>query len=63
MNKLLKIEQVQEITLLSRASIYRKIAAGSFPKQFKLSDRASAWVEQEVLGWVDARISERDLSA
>ena len=63
MNRLLRINDVKKITSLSNATIYRKIAAGSFPRQFKLSERASAWVEQEVLDWVDERISERDLSA
>jgi prophage regulatory protein len=60
MNKLIKIEKVQEMTLLSRASIYRLVSIGVFPKQFKLSLRASAWVEQEVLDWIDERISVRD---
>lgn len=62
MNKLIKIKQVQEMTLLSRSSIYSLISIGEFPKQFKLSERASAWVEEEVLDWVDAKISARDVS-
>jgi prophage regulatory protein len=52
LNKLIKIEQVEEITALSRSSIYRQIAAGTFPKQVKISERASAWRAEEVQQWV-----------
>jgi len=40
--KLIKLPVVIEITTLSRASIYRLIADGEFPKQVKLSTRACA---------------------
>jgi prophage regulatory protein len=61
MNKLIRMKQVKEITTLSSTTIYRKIAAGEFPKQFRLTDKTCAWVEQEVLDWVDDVISMRDL--
>jgi prophage regulatory protein len=61
--KLIKLPEVIEITTLSRASIYRLIADGKFPKQVKLSTRACAWVEQEVLEWLNDRINGRHSSA
>ena len=63
MNKIIRMKHVKDITSLSSTTIYRKIAAGSFPKQFRLTDKTCAWLEQEVLDWVDAKIAERDLSA
>ncbi|HIL03077.1 MAG TPA: AlpA family transcriptional regulator [Candidatus Thioglobus autotrophicus] len=57
--KLIKLPEVIEITTLSRASIYRLIADGKFPKQVKLSTRACAWVEQDVLNWLNDRINSR----
>jgi prophage regulatory protein len=60
MNKLIRMKHVKEITTLSSTTIYRKIAAGSFPKQFRLTDKTCAWVKQEVLDWVDERIAERN---
>ena len=40
--------QVKEITQLSTPTIYRLIAKGKFPKQFKSAERTSRWVENEV---------------
>jgi len=57
--KIIKLPRVKEITTLSRATIYRRMAEGEFPKQIKLSERASAWVEQEVLDWLDSCIEDR----
>jgi prophage regulatory protein len=42
--------------------VYRLIAKGEFPKQIKLSERASAWIEHEVLEWLDNCINNRVLS-
>jgi prophage regulatory protein len=61
--KLIKLPEVIEITTLSRASIYRLIAEGKFPKQVKLSTRACAWIEQEILDWRNDRINSRHSSA
>lgn len=61
--KLIKLPEVIEITTLSRASIYRLIAEGKFPKQVKLSTRACAWIEQDVLSWLNGRINSRYSSA
>jgi prophage regulatory protein len=60
MTKLIRMKQVREIISLSPTTIYRKIATGDFPKQLKLTDKTCAWVEQEVLDWVDAKIAQRD---
>lgn len=45
---------------LSRSEIYRRIAAGDFPKPIKLGERASAWAEHEVTAWIASRIAARD---
>jgi len=52
-NKLIKLPTVLQMTSLSRATIYRLIADGKFPKQIKLSTRACAWVEKDVKNWID----------
>ncbi|QYJ77927.1 helix-turn-helix transcriptional regulator [Shewanella acanthi] len=58
--KLIKLKEVIEITCLTKATIYRMIAAGKFPKQVSLGDRAVAWIESEIEGWINERIVERD---
>lgn len=57
---LLRLPSVKKRTGLSRSEIYRRIAAGDFPKPIKLGERASAWAEHEVTAWIAARIAARD---
>ncbi len=60
MNKLIKLKTVMGITGLSRSQTYALAQRGEFPKQVKLTERSSAWIESEVLDWIDSRISARD---
>ena len=55
--RLLRRPEVEAITGLKRSSIYAKMDAGVFPKPVKLSERAVAWLEHEVQGWLENRIS------
>jgi len=59
---IIKLYQVQNITTLSRTTIYRLIADGKFPKQIKLSERSSGWVEQEVMDYLDECIEKRTVT-
>ena len=49
---ILKLPQVQAITGISRSGIYARIKAGTFPKQIKLSERSSGWIEREVYAFI-----------
>jgi prophage regulatory protein len=57
--KIIKLPVVIKLTQLSRATIYRLIANGDFPKQIKLAERSSAWLEKEVLDYIESRITQR----
>ena len=59
--EVIKVGRVKEITKLSIPSIYRLAAdeTSTFPKPFKMSERASVWLEQEVLDYIDERIAQR----
>ncbi|MER8473490.1 AlpA family phage regulatory protein [Mesorhizobium sp. M1328] len=39
-------------TGLSRSTIYRKIAEGTFPAQFRISVNGAGWRESDINGWV-----------
>ena len=56
----LRIADVERVTGLPRATIYEMVGKGIFPRQVRLSPRAVAWVESEILDWQSARIAERD---
>jgi|GEM_PF-238883 len=54
----IKLPKVKALTTLSTSEIYRRIAAGTFPKQVLLGPKSVVWIETEVLAWCEARISE-----
>ena len=58
--RLIRLEQVLEITTLSAPTIYRQIAKGQFPKQIKLSERSTRWCESEVLNYINEKFKSRD---
>lgn len=55
-----RLSAVTSRTGLSRATIYRLIAAGTFVKPVRLTGRSIAFVAAEVDAWIDARAAERD---
>ena len=63
MTQLLKMPEVRAKTGLSRSHLYALAQDGEFPKPLKLSERSSAWVESEVEGWIEDRITQRDQEA
>lgn len=58
-DRFLRLPDVQSAVGLRRAMIYRTIAEGRFPRPTKLG-RISAWSENEVLAWIEARKAERN---
>lgn len=59
--RLIRLKEVKHATGLGRSTIYKYIEDGNFPKSVSLGERAVAWVESEVLGWIKAKIEARDL--
>ena len=57
--KIIKLPEVVTNTKLSRPTIYRLIKEGKFPKQIKLSERSSGWIEQEVIDYINNCIHKR----
>ncbi|MFL9677371.1 helix-turn-helix transcriptional regulator [Pseudomonas marginalis] len=58
--RLIRLKEVKHATGLGRSTIYKYIENGTFPKSVSLGERAVAWVESEIEGWVMARIEARD---
>lgn len=56
--RFVKLREVKALTTLSTSELYRRIAAGTFPRQVMLGPKSSVWVEAEVLAWCEARIAE-----
>ncbi len=60
--KFIRIRSVIELTGLSKSYIYDLCNKSLFPKSVPLVRGGSsvAWVEGEILDWIDSRISERN---
>jgi prophage regulatory protein len=56
--KLLRFPAVRERTGLSRTTIWRLERHGDFPRHRRISANTVAWVEDEVVSWIEARIRE-----
>ena len=57
--KLVKIEHVLGRCAISRATLYRMMDKGTFPRQKSLTGgRAVAWLESEIDAWIASRISK-----
>ena len=53
--RLIRLREVQHRVGLSRSSIYRFMAEGTFPKPVHLGARSVAWVEHEIDAWLQSR--------
>lgn len=56
--RFLRLPQVKELVPLPTSAIYAAIQDGTFPQQIKLGARAVAWLESDILAWIDERIAE-----
>jgi prophage regulatory protein len=54
--QLRRLPQVQELTGLSRSTIYQFIADGKFPSPVRIGARAVAWRESDLLAWQNALV-------
>jgi len=50
---------VKERVGLSKTEIYRRIAAGTFPKQVPLGEHRVAFLESEIEAWIAERVAAR----
>lgn len=60
MQSILRRAEVERVTGLARSTLYWKIQRGEFPAPIKLGQRASGWLETEVLAWQRSRIEQRE---
>jgi prophage regulatory protein len=51
-DRILRLRTVLERTGLSRSTLYRKIANGSFPRQIPISARCAGWRESSIKRWM-----------
>ena len=52
LDRFIRMPELEARTALSRATIYRRIAAGRFPKPIPMDGNISAWRDAEVADWL-----------
>ena len=57
MRRFYSIDEVEAITSLSRSTIYRKMARGTFPLSVAISEGRIGWERQAVDKWCEAAIA------
>tara|TARA_R110002094_G_scaffold31194_2_gene43707 strand:+ start:1593 stop:1799 length:207 start_codon:yes stop_codon:yes gene_type:complete len=51
-DRIIRLNTVLDRTGLSRSTIYRKIAEGTFPGQLRISVHGAGWRESDIDRWV-----------
>jgi prophage regulatory protein len=51
-DRIVRLKTVLARTGLSRSTIYRKIAEGTFPPQLKISINGAGWRESDIDRWI-----------
>jgi prophage regulatory protein len=51
-DRIIRLRTVLDRTGLSRSTLYRKIAEGTFPAQIKISINGAGWRESDINRWV-----------
>lgn len=51
-DRIVRLKTVLSRTGLSRSTIYRKIAEGTFPVQLKISTHGAGWRESDINRWI-----------
>jgi prophage regulatory protein len=58
MHKILRLPEVMKNTGLARSTIYKMIAAKSFPVQISLGVKSVGWLESDIQNWIQDKISQ-----
>jgi len=51
-DRILRLNNVLDRTGLSRSTLYRKMQAGTFPKQVRIAARCAGWRESAINEWM-----------
>ncbi|RWE78509.1 MAG: AlpA family phage regulatory protein [Mesorhizobium sp.] len=51
-DRIIRLKTVLSRTGLSRSTIYRKIAEGTFPRQIQISFHGAGWHESDISRWI-----------
>lgn len=59
-DNILRLPEVEKRSGLRRATIYRRAAAGTFPKPVRLGPNSTGWLESEIDAHLAKLVADRD---
>ncbi|WP_241300842.1 helix-turn-helix transcriptional regulator [Burkholderia cenocepacia] len=60
--KALRMKDLSEKVGLGQSTLYRMIAAGTFPKPFELVPGRTAWLEEDIDAWLAEKAGKKPAS-
>ena len=60
---LLTIDDVRDLTRMSRGQVYKLMSLGQFPRPVTLGVQKRCWISSEIEAWLAERVAERDNEA
>lgn len=61
-NRIIRLQELKNLTGLSTTTIWRKEKENSFPKRRKISKRAVGWMQNEVVQWMNEQAATDQFS-
>jgi prophage regulatory protein len=62
-DRIIRLKTVVSRTSLSRSTIYRKMAEGTFPAQLRISIHGAGWHESDISRWIANPVAWRPTGA
>lgn len=59
-DRIIRLKTVLDRTGLSRSTVYRKIAEGTFPSQVRISVHGAGWRESAINRWIADPVGYRE---
>lgn len=59
-DRIVRLRTVLDRTGLSRSTVYRKIAEGTFPRQVRISVHGAGWRESAINRWISDPVGYRE---
>lgn len=59
LDRFMRIKEVSAITGLAKATVYRYVSDGIFPRPIPLGGRRVAWLLSELEAWMNERLAKR----
>jgi len=59
-HRIIRRPEVQNLTALSKSTIYLRISKGTFPSPIPLGGRLVGWLEADIQNWIESKIEKQE---